>query len=166
MSPCSLEARQIWLSSPHKTERPSFEWQPATLSVCQCRHWSRITFGRQIKWNCKWEKSWRRMALLEAEKEGWTDGFLGLCGDVTRHEFVEGILFMESISKVSSILNKLIMKSHKTVVSQVSLPDLESNSFNHLNYRRMGWDAVGLVIVTKWKWVLKPTVLFILERKS
>ena len=78
------------------------------------------------------------MALLEAEKEGLTDGFLGLCGDVTCHEFVEGILFTESISKVSSILNKLIMKSHKTVVSQVSLPDLESNSFNHLNYRRMG----------------------------
>ena len=49
------------------------------------------------------------MALLEAEKEAWTVGFLGLFGDITRREFIEGILLVENISEVSSILNKLII---------------------------------------------------------
>lgn len=49
------------------------------------------------------------MALLEAEKEAWTDGFLGLFGDITRREFIEGILLVENISEVSSVLNKLII---------------------------------------------------------
>ena len=49
------------------------------------------------------------MPLLEAEKEAWTDGFLGLCGDITHHEFIEGILLVEDISELSSILNKLII---------------------------------------------------------
>ena len=49
------------------------------------------------------------MALLEAEKEAWTVGFLGLLGDITRREFIEGILLVENISEVSSILNKLII---------------------------------------------------------
>lgn len=49
------------------------------------------------------------MALLEAEKEAWTDGFLGLFGDITRREFIEGILLVENISEVSSVLNKLVI---------------------------------------------------------
>ena len=49
------------------------------------------------------------MPLLEAEKEAWTGGFLGLCGDITHHKFIEGILLVEDISELSSILNKLII---------------------------------------------------------
>lgn len=42
LPPFSPEATGLSLVRPHQIEKSSFEWQPATVSVCQCGHWGRI----------------------------------------------------------------------------------------------------------------------------
>lgn len=42
----SLEATGLWRARPRQAEKPSFEWQPAVVSVRQCRHWGRLVCRR------------------------------------------------------------------------------------------------------------------------